>query len=176
MSADLRYPIGQFEIPQTADAAEVQAAIDEIAGLPPEVSAAITGFTDEQLDTPYRDGGWTVRQVVHHLVDSHGNSYVRMKLAVTEDNPVIKAYDEKAWAAQEEARTAPVSLSLPLLYGLHGRWSAWMRTLDAAAFARTSQHPDWGTIRLDVLILLYAWHCRHHVAHITALRKREGWT
>jgi uncharacterized damage-inducible protein DinB len=176
MSDDLRYPVGEF-MPQTdVDPAAIDSALADIADLPEHLEAAVAGLSDEQLDTPYRDGGWTVRQVAHHLVDSHVNAYVRMKLAATEDNPAIKTYDEKRWAELPDASSAPIELALPLLAALHARWAGWLRTLNAVDRARTVRHPDWGTVSIDLLIQLYAWHCRHHVAHITSLRRRQGWT
>ena len=175
MSADARYPVGLFERRPAFGDTERQAAIDEIAALPSRLTAAVAGLTDDQLDTPYREGGWTVRQVVHHLVDSHVNSYIRMKRAATEDNPSITPYDEKAWAEQVEARMAPVGLSLALIDALHARWTTWLRTLDHADLTRPSRHPEWGNVSIADLIQLYAWHGRHHVAHITALRERKDW-
>jgi len=176
MSDTLRFPVGPFTPPERIDDVTFQAAVHDIAELPSHLETAIAGLSDAQLDTPYRDGGWTVRQVVHHLADSHVNAYVRMKLAATEDTPAIKTYDEAVWAELPDARSGAVELSLPFLAGLHARWSAWLRTLDAPGRARTLRHPDWGAMSLDVLVQLYGWHCRHHVAHITSLRKRKGWT
>jgi uncharacterized damage-inducible protein DinB len=175
MSADLRYPVGKFvRSPSTTPDARARLVAD-IAALPARAAAAVQGLSQAQLDTPYREGGWTVRQVVHHMADSHLNAYIRMKLAVTEERPPVKTYDEKAWAELADSRTAPVEVSLALLDALHRRWVGWLGALDEAAFARTVQHPDWGAISIDELVQLYGWHCRHHVAHITRLRERKGW-
>ena len=139
------------------------------------MTAAVAGLDDRQLDTPYRPGGWTVRQVVHHYADSHANSYVRFRLALTEDAPVIKPYDEQRWAELPDAKSAPISVSLTLLSALHQRWVLLLRSLDDQTFARTFIHPELGEMRLDKTLGLYAWHCHHHVAHITNLRARQGW-
>lgn len=172
---DLRYPIGRFAPPSTVTDAARQQWIDEIAAAPAHLRAAVDGLTDEQLDTPYRPGGWTVRQVVHHVPDSHLNAYVRCKWALTEDQPLIKTYDEKAWADLVEARTAPVDLSLALLDALHARWVVLLRSLSEADFARAIQHPEWDRVAIEWLLAQYAWHGRHHVAHITSLKERMGW-
>lgn len=138
--------------------------------------AAVQGLTDAQLDTPYREGGWTVRQVVHHVVDSHMNGYIRMKLALTEEAPTIKPYAEARWAELDHARTLPVECSLVLLDGLHARWGALLRTMDETAFTRTYDHPEFQrTFPLGISTALYAWHGKHHTAHITTLRARMGW-
>jgi uncharacterized damage-inducible protein DinB len=136
---------------------------------------AVAGLSDEQLNTPYRPEGWTVRQVVHHVPESHMNSYVRFKLALTEEEPTIKPYFEDRWAQLDDANQAPVGLSLDLLDALHGRWVWFLRSLKDADFQRTFRHPELGTVSLDRNIALYAWHGRHHVAHITSLRERMGW-
>lgn len=175
MSDDLRYPVGHFAPKAALTDVDRIGCIDEIAALPSGLTLAVDGLTDAQLDTPYRDGGWNVRQVVHHLADSHANAYIRMKLAATEANPAIKAYDEAVWSEQSDARTAPVSLSLDFIEALHGRWTWWMRTLDAAAFARPLRHPESGNMTVDLLLQLYAWHGRHHLAHITGLATRNRW-
>lgn len=172
---DLRFPVGRPDIEPPADAAAREPLLQVLDRLPMELRDAVDGLTDAQLDTPYRPGGWTVRQVVHHLPDSHLNAYVRCKLAVTEDNPTIRPYDEKAWAEQVEARTGPVGMSLVLLEGLHRRWVEWLRTLPEEAWSRTLVHPESGSLTVAGLLSLYAWHSRHHLAHITALREREGW-
>ena len=137
--------------------------------------AAVAGLSDEQLNTPYRPEGWTVRQVVHHVPESHMNSYVRIKLAITEEEPTIKPYFEDRWAQLDDAQQAPVELSLHLMDALHGRWVWFLRSLKDADFQRTFQHPELGIVSLDKNIALYAWHGRHHVAHITSLRERMGW-
>jgi len=172
---DLSYPIGPFKFAGTLSPEQRLALIDEIAATPAELRAAVAGLSDEQLDTPYRPDGWTVRQVVHHLPDSHVNSYCRFKLALTEDHPVIRAYDENLWANTDDARTAPVDVSLDLLEALHRRWVLFLRSFADQDFARTFQHPALGTMTVDKNLALYAWHGRHHVAHITSLRQRNGW-
>jgi uncharacterized damage-inducible protein DinB len=175
MSEDLRYPVGRYARVPAPTEAQRQAGLDTIAALPVQLTDAVAGLDDAQLDTPYRPGGWTVRQVVHHIPDSHVNAYIRMKLAATEDRPPIKTYEEKAWADQPEARSGAIEMSLALVTALHVRWTAWLRSVDETTLARAGRHPDWGDVTIDELIQLYAWHCRHHVAHITALRARQGW-
>jgi hypothetical protein len=172
---DLRYPIGRFERPQSISEADCNAAIEAIAGLPNQLRSAVKGWTDEQLDTPYRPGGWSVRQLVHHISDSHMNSYVRYRLALTESEPTIKPYEEAAWANLADAKSAPVDLSLDLLEAMHQRWVILLRSLDAEQWARVFIHPENGPSRLDVTASLYAWHGRHHLAHVTGLRDRMGW-
>jgi uncharacterized damage-inducible protein DinB len=135
----------------------------------------VAGLSDQQLDTPYRDGGWTVRQVVHHVPDSHMNAYMRIKFALTEDEPAVKAYDEARWAELPDVRDTPVETSLALLENLHGRWVALLRSMSDAEFTRTVRHPEHGLIDVDQLLALYAWHGRHHTGHITSLRARNGW-
>ena len=159
----------------TLTPAERQVAIADIAVLPARLRAAVAGLTDEQLDTPYRPGGWTVRQVVHHLPDSHMNGLIRTKLALTEDEPTIKPYDEKLWAELPDAKL-PIEISLGLVDGLHARWAETFRTMRPEFFARFFIHPELGgAVTLDGQLHGYAWHSRHHVAHITALRQRQGW-
>lgn len=172
---DLRYPIGPFKREGTPGSEEIQRAIDDIAEAPAKLRAAVEGLTPDQLDTAYRPGGWTVRQVVHHVPDSHLNSYCRFKLALTEEEPAIKAYHEDRWAELEEARTAPVEVSLALLESLHRRWVLMLKSLAPADFQRTFRHPEIGVVSLAQNVCLYAWHGRHHVAHITSLRERMGW-
>jgi hypothetical protein len=172
---DLRYPVGRYTPPAGVDAAQRAEWIGQIAAMPAKLHAAVDGLTEEQLDTPYRPGGWTVRQVVHHVPDSHMNAFVRMKLALTEEVPAIKTYDEAAWARLPDARDTPVETSLTLVDALHERWVLLLRALSQEQWARTFLHPEWGEIGLDFTLGLYAWHSRHHVAHITALREREGW-
>ena len=174
---DPRYPAGPFS-PKTAPltAAEREEMIRRIAAHPERIRSAIAGLTEEQLDTPYRDGGWTVRQVVHHVVDSHMNSYVRFKTGLTEEKGTIRPYDEAAWAELPEAKSAPVALSLPLLEALHARWVVVLRGFSEDDFRRTLYHPEMDQeLTLDTMLELYAWHCVHHEAHITALRERMGW-
>jgi hypothetical protein len=175
MSTDLRYPVGEFRFPETVSAPERDAFIQQIAETPERLRAALAGLDREQLDTPYRPGGWTVRQVAHHLPDSHLNSYVRFKLAVTENEPSIKGYDEAAWAELLDGKSASVEISLALLTSLHERWVMFLRSLTAEQYARGFIHSQLGRVRLDQNVALYAWHGRHHVAHIEALREREGW-
>jgi uncharacterized damage-inducible protein DinB len=171
---DLRYPIGRWDRQPVADAG-LPAALAAIGELPDRLAAAVAGLDDGQLDTPYREGGWTVRQLVHHVADSHLNAYVRFRLALTEDEPTIKTYQEALWAELADARTAPVEVSLALLAALHDRWTRLLRGLGPAELARGVRHPDHGLIGLRHLLALYAWHGRHHVAHVTALRERMGW-
>ncbi len=173
--ADLRYPIGKFTFPDSVSRADLEGYIAEIADLPQHVRAAVWTLSDERLDTPYRPGGWTVRQVVHHLADSHMNAYVRLKVALTEDNPTIKPYDEQRWAELSEARTGPAGISLGLLDGLHLRWAMTLSAMKEEDFARTFHHPALGQVRLDVSTAMYAWHGRHHLMHITHLAGRMGW-
>lgn len=180
--SDLRYPVGRFAYephaaPGSDDAIERCAAwIEEIAELPARLRDCVHDLDDAQLDTPYRPGGWTVRQVVHHVADSHVNAYVRTKLALTEDDVAIKPYDEGRWAELPDVALVPVEASLQLLDALHARWVALLRALPADAFARRLHHPEHPQpMTLDQLTALYAWHSRHHVAHVTALRGREGW-
>lgn len=176
-AVDPRYPIGRFDRPKTAlTAVERSTAIDVLANAPRGLRSAVDGLSDSQLDTPYRDGGWTVRQVVHHVADSHMNAYVRCKLALTEDTPTIKPYDEARWATLDDARSPLVPESLALIDALHARWVYQLRRLQPADFARAVNHPEWkGPMSLDVLVALYSWHSRHHTAHITTLRQRRGW-
>jgi hypothetical protein len=176
MAADPRYPIGQFEPIEPATPAIRAAAIAGIAALPSELREAVGGLTEQQLDTPYRDGGWTVRQVVHHLADSHINGFVRVKLALTEANPTIKPYDEKLWAELADARL-PIEVSLGLIEAVHARWTAIYEGMTPAQFARTFFHPEAGiTFTLDRHVQNYSWHGRHHVGHITGVRQRLGWS
>jgi len=172
---DLRYPIGPFNLGGAPTPEQIQRANEEIAEAPAKLRAAVEGLSAEQLDTPYRPGGWTVRQVVHHVPDSHLNSYCRFKLALTEDEPTIKAYHEDRWAELDDARTAPIEVSLAMLESLHKRWVLLLKSLEPADFARTFRHPEIGVVSLAQNVCLYAWHGRHHVAHITSLRERMAW-
>jgi uncharacterized damage-inducible protein DinB len=165
-SRDPRFPIGEFERPESLDPDARAAAIDRIASLPGDLRRLTGNLNDAQLDTPYREGGWTLRQVVHHLADSHMNAYVRLKLAITEDHPRVKSYEEARWAALVDGRTMPVEPSLRLLEALHERWVAVWRSLEPAQFERTIDHPEYGTMRVDQILAMYAWHGDHHVAHI----------
>ena len=171
---DLRYPVGRFDPAAPVDPAMRAPAIEAIADLPARMREAVSGLSDAQLDTPYRPGGWTVRQVVHHVADSHMNGLIRTKLALTEDVPTIKPYDENAWSTVPDMRL-PIDVSLGLLDGLHTRWTAVWRALQPADFARQFVHPEIGTMSLDTQLQSYAWHSRHHVAHIAFLRQRQGW-
>ena len=172
---DPRYPIGKFQQPLEATPVLRQQAIEIIAETPAKLRAAVEGLSPVQLDAPYRDGGWTVRQVVHHVPDSHLNAYVRCRLALTEMEPTIKPYEESAWAKLEDAARSPIDVSLRLLEPLHERWVTLLRSVKAEEFARTFRHPDQGVKTLDWLLFLYAWHGKHHTAHITELRKQKGW-
>ena len=175
MTVDLSYPVGRFDhrAPRTADTR--RAAVDDIALLPTKMREAVRGLSDAQLDTPYRPGGWTVRQVVHHVADSHMNGFTRVKLALTEETPTIKPYDENAFSTLADMRL-PVQISLNVLDGLHARWVALYVAMNDEQFARSFIHPEHGTtVTLEEHVQQYAWHSRHHVRHITALRQREGW-
>jgi hypothetical protein len=175
MDDSLRYPVGRPG-PAVAGTPELRAAwIEELAGMPGHLRAAVKGLNDAQLDTAYREGGWTVRQVVHHLADSHANSFVRFKLALTEDWPTIKPYNEKAWAELPDGKTAAIEGSLVLIEGLHARWVILLRAMNAADFERGFVRPENSRENLDRALAIYSWHCRHHVAHITGLRARNGW-
>lgn len=175
MSEDLSYPVGQFEWDGDKTSARREQLIAEIADAPRHLRRAVEGLSDEQLDTPYRPGGWTVRQVVHHLPDSHMNGFTRVKLALTEDEPTIKPYDEARFARLADARDTPNEVSLTLLDALHARWVVLFRSLSDADFARAFNHPERGVVTLDMQLAMYAWHSRHHVAHITRLRERMNW-
>ena len=172
---DPRYPIGKYEMPEEVTPAMRAGAILEIASTPERVRAAVKGLNDAQLDTRYREGGWTFRQVVHHMADSHMNAYVRWRLALTESEPTIKPYEESAWARLEDAAHAPIEVSLRLLEPLHERWVRLMHSVKPEEFARTFRHPEHGVRTLDWMLFLYAWHGKHHTAHITELRKQRGW-
>lgn len=176
---DLRYPIGKFEWVPIQD--EEQAAkrrahhIDVLAQLPETFSKAVAGLSPAQLDTPYRPEGWTVRQLAHHVPDSHANAYMRFKLALTEYEPAIKAYKEDMWAKLPDTAKTPVEVSLQLLDALHIRWVTLLRNMDSSDFARTLRHPEIGVLDLNRMLALYAWHSAHHTAHVTSLRNRMGW-
>lgn len=172
---DLRYPIGSFKLDGAPTDLQIKRAIDEIAEAPARLRTAVEGLSPEQLDTPYRPGGWTVRQVVHHVPDSHLNSYCRFKLALTEEEPTIKAYHEDRWVELDDSRTAPIEISLAMLESLHTRWVLLLESLTPTDFARTFRHPEIGVVSLAQNACLYAWHGRHHTAHITSLRERMEW-
>lgn len=171
---DLRYPIGRFN-PPAGGAPGIRAAqIETLRLLPGRLRAAVAGLNDAQLDTPYRDGGWTVRQVVHHLADSNTNAYVRFKLALTEDWPVIKPYDESAWAELADSKL-PVEVSLAFVEALHARWVSLLESLSEADFQKGYNHPETGRMNLATALAMNEWHSLHHTAHITSLRARMGW-
>jgi hypothetical protein len=172
---DLRYPIGPFTWNGPNSSEQRTQFIDDIAATPQELRSAVAGLNEIQLNTPYRDGGWTVRQVVHHVPDSHINSYIRFKFALTEHEPTIKPYDESTWAELIDAKTAPIEHSLNLLEGLHYRWTMLLRSLTDDDVRRKFNHPELGIVTIDRYIALYAWHGKHHVAHINSLRHRNNW-
>jgi uncharacterized damage-inducible protein DinB len=172
---DPRYPTGQFVPPDQPTKDSRHRAIDVIADTPDRLRAAVQGLNEDQLDTPYREGGWTLRQVVHHVPDSHMNAYIRVKLALTEPAPVIKPYDEAMWATLGDTTAVPIDVSLNLLEALHRRWVALLRSMTDDDFRREYVHPETGRHTLDYLVALYAWHGPHHVAHITSTRQRMGW-
>ena len=174
METDLRYPIGKFNGQPPADDAERQRFLKDIEETPARLRAAVDHLSEKQIDTPYRDGGWTVRQVVHHVPDSHLNSYIRFKWALTEDEPTIKTYYEDRWAELADSKM-PVQVSLTLLDSLHQRWTNLLSSLNTDHWSKSLRHPELGLMTLDKLLALYAWHGKHHVAHITGLRKRMGW-
>ncbi len=168
---DPRYPVGKFQFSGSLSDSELHQAIADIEYFPAQLRAATATMTNAQLDTPYRAGGWTVRQVVHHVADSHMHSYLRFKFAGTADNPSILAYPEQIWAELDDARTAPIESSLRLLEGLHQRWVQFLRTLDKNSIARAFVHPEQGPVTLERATALYAWHCRHHLAHVQSVHK-----
>ena len=172
---DPRYPIGKFQPQPTITDEQRKEMIRQIAEAPSHLRSAVKGLSDQQLDTPYRDGGWTGRQVVHHLADSHMNAYVRIKLAMTEQDPAVKGYHENLWAELLDARTAPVGTSLRLLESLHERWAMFLQSLSVSDFSRMWRHPEHGLRNIDFLVQLYSWHGRHHTAQITGLRERMNW-
>jgi len=173
---DLRYPRGRFTWDGALTDAAIAQGIADLAGAPAALRAAVAGLSASQIETPYRPSGWTVRQVVHHVPDSHFHSYARFKLALTEDEPTIKPYDEARWAELPDTRVVPIEVSLTLLEMLHERWVALLRSMPPDAYRRTFKHPELGrSVTLGEALAMYAWHGRHHVAHITALRECEGW-
>ena len=173
--SDPRFPIGKFHYdgPPTPD--QRAQLIADIERAPAALRAAVVGLSPQQLDTRYRDGGWTVRQVTHHLPDSHMNAYVRFKLALTEDDPTIKPYAEDRWAQLADTQSTPVEVSLALLESMHTRWVQLLRSLKPEDWKRTFRHPELGSVALEKNVALYAWHGKHHVAHVTELRKKMGW-
>jgi uncharacterized damage-inducible protein DinB len=172
---DLRHPIGRFSFQPPSTAEQRQTWIAEVAEAPAQLRAAIAGLNEEQLNTPYREGGWTVRQVIHHVPESHMNAYIRFKLALTENEPTIKPYDEAAWAETAEVRDTPLEVSLVLLENLHKRWVVLLQSMSDADFSKQFRHPELGVVPLEKNLALYAWHGKHHTAHITALRERMQW-
>ncbi|MBZ5571328.1 MAG: putative metal-dependent hydrolase [Acidobacteriia bacterium] len=174
--SDPRYPVGKFTFSGPINESQRNGYIADIERAPAALRASIKGLSPEQIETPYRDGGWTVRQVVHHVPESHMNAYIRFKLALTEDEPTIKPYMEDRWAKLADVPATPLETSLSLLDSLHDRWVRLLRSLRSEEWKRTFRHPEMGeTLNLDKSLALYAWHGRHHVAHITELRKRMGW-
>ncbi|MDH3223010.1 MAG: putative metal-dependent hydrolase [Gemmatimonadota bacterium] len=174
MTKDPRYPIGPFSPPVALSPEERDAAVSAIEVAPQRLREAVSGLNDAQLDTRYRPGGWTVRQLVHHVADSHINAFVRLKLTLTEDGPTIRTYDQARWAELADA-SAPVDVSLDLLDRVHERWVMVWRSMTPEDWARQLEHPEVGRMGVDQLLALYAWHGRHHVAHVTTLREAEGW-
>jgi uncharacterized damage-inducible protein DinB len=173
--SDPRYPVGKFIYSGPPSEEQRSQLIGAIEQAPQDLRAAVHDLSAQQLDTPYRDGGWTVRQVAHHVPDSHMNAYIRFKLALTEDEPTIKPYEEDRWAKLTDTQATPVEVSLVLLDSLHDRWVRLLRSLTAEDWKRTFRHPEMGTMPLEKSLGLYAWHGKHHVAHVTELRKKMGW-
>jgi uncharacterized damage-inducible protein DinB len=171
---DLRYPVGEFDKNIEITAEKRAEFVRIIADLPRKISEAVSGLTDEQLDTPYRPEGWTVRQTVHHVADSHINSLCRFKLAMTEENPTIRPYFEDRWAELADSKL-PVEVSLKIIEGIHRRWTVLLEAMTDEDFRKTLVHPESGEFTIEKLLALYAWHSRHHTAHITRLRERNGW-
>ena len=170
-----RYPVGRFGAGVAVTPEARRQWIEEVAALPGQLRRAVEDLSPEQLDTPYREGGWTVRQLVHHVPDSHMNAYVRFKLALTEDSPAIKTYEEARWATLPDTRLTPTDVSLVLLEALHQRWVLLMTALSEQEWERPFVHPEWGPMPVGKALALYAWHGRHHLAHVTGLRARMGW-
>src|ERR1700733_9725933 len=172
---DLRYPIGKFSFSGALTEDQKGKLLDDIGRAPADLRAAVNGLSQQQLDTPYRPDGWTVRQVVHHVPDSHLNAYVRFKLALTEEEPTIKPYAEDRWARLSDTQATPVEVSLTMLDSLHDRWGRLLRSLKPEEWKRSFRHPELGLVSLEKNLALYDWHGRHHVAHITSLRQRNSW-
>jgi hypothetical protein len=175
MSDDIRYPVGPCVWSPELSAEEKRQHLRDIAEMPAKLRAAAAGLAPEHLDIPYREGGWTIRQIVHHIPESHLNSYVRFKLALTEDRPTIKPYDEKLWAETPDSLTGPIEMSLDLADALHRRWSVVLNNMTDADFEKSIRHPEVGVLKLKSMLAGYGWHCRHHVAQIAATRQRMGW-
>lgn len=175
MNLDLRYPIGRFNKGIKVTESLIQEFINDIESLPGLLESEVINLNKAQLNTPYREEGWTIRQVVHHLPDSHLQAYVRFKLALTEENPAIKTYKENLWAELKDTIETPIEISLQLLDSLHKRWTVLLKSLSPEQFDKTFYHPEWETISLRTTLALYAWHGKHHLAHITKLKERMGW-
>ena len=176
MEQDLRYPIGQYE-PKPFSTDLLEEWLADVKFLPQTIENAIRNLDEAQIQTPYREGGWTVHQVVHHVADSHMNAYCRFKLGYTEDNPTIRPYDEKSWANTADVQHLPVNISITLLYTLHQRWHEFLKSFTETDYQRTIFHPEYKKeFTLWQLLGMYAWHGRHHVAHITSLRERKNWS
>jgi uncharacterized damage-inducible protein DinB len=174
VTPDPRYPVGKFEMPTSFGESDRKSRLTDIEALPRKMREAVKDLSQQQLDTPYREGGWTVRQVVHHVPDSHMNAYIRFKLALTEDVPTIKPYKEDEWAKLADAKMN-IDVSLTLLEAVHARWVAVLKAMTPEQYGRKFKHPDMGEHTLDSYLALYSWHSRHHLAHITELKKRKGW-
>lgn len=173
--ADLRYPIGKFHYESSPTQEQREKFIEDIAQASANLRAAVNGLSSDQLQTPYRPEGWTIRQVAHHVPDSHMNAYIRFKLALTENDPTIKPYAEDKWAELPDTQSTPIEVSLALLENLHTRWVNILCSLTPEDWKRTFRHPELGEVSLEKNVALYSWHGRHHVAHITSLRGRNGW-
>ena len=177
MTTDLRYPVGRFKKPDASySLADRAGDIATLGQAPTHFRNAVAGLSDAQLDTPYRPDGWTVRQVIHHVADSHANAYIRTRFLLTADNPTIMPYPEAVWAELTDAKALGIESSLQMIYGMHARWATLLSSLAPAQFARTLMHPENGPMTLDHVLAMYAWHSRHHAGHITELRKRSGWS
>lgn len=172
---DPRYPIGKFSFEGPLTAEQKKQYLNDIEQAPARLRTAVRGLSEQQLNTPYREGGWTVRQLAHHVPDSHMNAYIRFKLALTEDEPTIRPYMEDRWAELPESKQAPIDVSLALLDSLHERWALVLRNISDAGWKRTFRHPEMGLLSLEKTLALYSWHGRHHVAHVTSLREKVGW-
>ncbi len=175
-SPDVRYPVGRFDFDEPYSSADRPVRLAQLAQAPFNLRAAVAGLSDLQLETPYRLGGWTSRQVVHHLADAQSNWYIRTKLAVTEDGPTIKAWAEQLWAELADARSCPVEPSLQIFEGTVARWVRFFESLAPGDWSRKVTHPDWGELNVENILRANAWHARHHTAHITELRERMNWT
>ena len=173
-AVDARYPMGKFRRPAVLDEPARKSAMKDLAELPALLRSAVEGMNDAQLATPYREGGWTVRQVVHHIADSHMNAFVRVRKALTEENPVISVYEEKAWAELPDSQAAPVKWSLALLENLHARWVMMLQGLSEEQWKRTFVHPENGLMAVELATAMYAWHGKHHLAHVRQVRPDAG--